>query len=138
MRLREFATGNLTRDYTFLLLGAVGFVLLIACADVANVQFARMTGRANEFAVRTALGGSRWRIVRQLLTESILLSLGGAALGLLIAQWALSVILSHMPADVSKFVAGWKTISLDEHAFLFTLAICRCKRHNLQELLLPC
>jgi len=123
MRLREFATGNLTRDYTFLLLGAVGFVLLIACADVANVQFARMTGRANEFAVRTALGGSRWRIVRQLLTESILLSLGGAALGLLIAQWALSVILSHMPADVSKFVAGWKTISLDTNAFLFTLAI---------------
>jgi putative ABC transport system permease protein len=114
MRLSEFATGNLTRDYTLLLLGAVGFVLLIACADVANVQFARMTGRANEFAVRTALGGSRWRIVRQLLTESILLSLGGAAL---------SLILSHMPADVAKFVAGWKTISLDTNAFLFTLTI---------------
>jgi putative ABC transport system permease protein len=123
MRLSEFATGNLTRDYTLLLLGAVGFVLLIACADVANVQFARMTGRANEFAVRTALGGSRWRIVRQLLTESILLSLGGAALGLLFAQWALSLILSHMPADVAKFVAGWKTISLDTNAFLFTLTI---------------
>ena len=123
MRLREFATGNLTRDYMFLLLGAVGFVLLIACADVANVQFARMTGRANEFAVRTALGGSRWRIVRQLLTESILLSLGGAAFGLLVAQWALSLILSHMPADVAKFVAGWKTISLDTNAFLFTLAV---------------
>ncbi|HEY4817694.1 MAG TPA: ABC transporter permease, partial [Candidatus Acidoferrum sp.] len=123
MRLSEFATGNLTRDYTLLLLGAVGFVLLIACADVANVQFARMTGRANEFAVRTALGGSRWRIVRQLLTESILLSLGGAALGLLFAQWALSLILSHMPVDVAKFVAGWKTISLDTNAFLFTLTI---------------
>jgi len=123
MRLRDFATGSLTKDYTLLLLGAVGFVLLIACADVANVQFARMTGRANEFAVRTALGGSRWRIVRQLLTESILLSLGGAALGLLVAQWALALILSHMPADVAKFVAGWKTISLDTGAFLFTLAI---------------
>jgi cell division protein FtsX len=82
-----------------------------------------MTGRANEFAVRTALGGTRWRIIRQLLTESILLSLGGAALGLLIAQWALSLILSHMPADVAKFVAGWKTIRLDSNAFLFTLAI---------------
>jgi putative ABC transport system permease protein len=123
MRLRDFATGSLTKDYTLLLLGAVGFVLLIACADVANVQFARMTGRANEFAVRTALGGSRWRIVRQLLTESILLSLGSVALGLLVAQWALSLILSHMPADVAKFVAGWKTISLDTNAFLFTLAI---------------
>ena len=123
LRLRDFATGTLTKDYTLLLLGAVGFVLLIACADVANVQFARMTGRANEFAVRTALGGTRWRIIRQLLTESILLSLGGAALGLLIAQWALSLILSHMPADVAKFVSGWKTIRLDSNAFLFTLAI---------------
>src|SRR6266852_4910820 len=123
MLLRDFATGSLTKDYTLLLLGAVAFVLLIACADVANVQFARMTGRANEFAVRTALGGSRWRIVRQLLTESILLSLGGAALGLLVAQWALSLILSHMPADVAKFVAGWKTIRLDNNAFLFTLAV---------------
>src|SRR6266852_5889047 len=123
LRLRDFVTGTLTKDYTLLLLGAVGFVLLIACADVANVQFARMTGRANEFAVRTALGGTRWRIIRQLLIESILLSLGGAALGLLIAQGALSRILSHMPADVAKFIAGWKTIRMDTNAFLFTLAI---------------
>src|SRR5260370_9233109 len=82
-----------------------------------------MTGSANEFAVRTALGGSRWRVMRELMTESILVSLGGAVLGLFIAQWALSLILSHMPADVAKFVAGWKTISLDANAFLFTLAI---------------
>ena len=123
MLLRDFATGSLTKDYTLLLLGAVAFVLLIACADVANVQFARMTGRANEFAVRTALGGTRWRIVRQLLIESILLSLGGAALGLLMAQWDLSMILSHMPADVAQFIAGWKTIRMDTNAFLFTLVI---------------
>jgi putative ABC transport system permease protein len=123
MLLRDFATGSLTKDYTLLLLGAVAFVLLISCADVANVQFARMSGRANEFAVRTALGGTRWRIIRQLLIESILLSLGGAALGLLMAQWALAMILSHMPADVAKFVAGWKTIRMDTNAFLFTLVI---------------
>lgn len=123
MLLSDFVTGSLTKDYTLLLLGAVGFVLLIACVNVANVQFARMTGRANEFAVRRALGGSSWRILRQLLTESILLSLGGAVLGLLIAQWAVFLILSHMPADVAKFIAGWKTISLDINAFLFTLAI---------------
>jgi putative ABC transport system permease protein len=123
MPLREFVTGNLTRQYTILLLGAVGFVLLIACADVANVQFARMSGRANEFAVRAALGGSRWRVIRQLLTESILLSLGGAALGLLLAQWDTDMILAHMPADVAKFIAGWSTIHLDFNAFLFTLVI---------------
>jgi putative ABC transport system permease protein len=121
--LAEFMTGSLTRQYTLLLMAAVGFVLLIACADVANVQFARMSGRSNEFAVRTALGGSRWRIVRQLLTESILLSAAGAAVGLIIAQWDLQMILSHMPADVAKFIAGWKTIHLDTNAFLFTLAI---------------
>ena len=122
-QLRDFVTGNITRDYTLLLLGAVGFVLLIACADVANVQFARMTGRANEFAVRTAMGGSRWRIVRQLLIENILLSFGGAILGLLLGAWDIALIVSHMPADVAKFIAGWKTISLNRDAFLFTLAI---------------
>lgn len=123
MRLPQFMTGDITRQYTILLMGAVAFVLLIACADVANVQFARMTGRASEFAVRTAMGGSRWRIARQLLVESTLLSLAGAALGLFIAQWALALILSHMPPDVARFIAGWKTISLDANAFLFTLAI---------------
>jgi putative ABC transport system permease protein len=121
--LREFVTSSLTRQYTMLLMGAVGFVLLIACANVANVQFARVTGRATEFAVRTAMGGSRWRVIRQLLVESILLSLAGAGLGLLLAQSNIQMILAHMPPDVAKFVAGWKTISLDTNAFLFTLAI---------------
>ncbi len=121
--LRQFITGTLTRQYTVLLMVAVGFVLLIACADVANVQFARITGRTGEFAVRTALGGSRWRIVRQLLIESIMLSLGGAALGLFLAQWDIQMILAHMPPDVARFVAGWKTIRLDTNAFLFALAI---------------
>ena len=121
--LREFITGPLTRQYTILLMGAVAFVLLIACADVANVQFARITGRTNEFAVRAALGGSRWRVVRQLLIESILLSLGGAAVGLFLAQLDIQMILAHMPPDVARFVAGWKTIRLDGNAFLFALGI---------------
>ena len=123
MELRQFVTGDLTRQYMVLLMGAVAFVLLIACANVANVQFARVTGRVGEFAIRTALGGSRWRVVRQLLVESILLSLGGAALGLLLAQWDIDMILAHMPPDVAKFVAGWKTIRLDSGAFLFALLI---------------
>jgi len=121
--LREFITGTLTRQYMVLLMVAVGFVLLIACADVANVQFARITGRTNELAVRTALGGSRWRLVRQLLIESIMLSLAGAAVGLFLAQWDIQMILAHMPPDVARFVAGWKTIRLDTNAFLFALAI---------------
>jgi len=121
--LRDFVTGNLTLQYTLLLLGAVGFVLLIACADVANVQFARMSGRETEFAVRAALGGSRWRVVRQLLMESTLMSLGGAVVGLFLAQWSLTLILSHMPPDVARYVAGWKYIGLDANAFAFTFAI---------------
>lgn len=121
--LAIFMTGTLTRQFTLLLLGAVGFVLLIACADVANVQFARMTSRNSEFAVRSALGGTRWRVIRQLLIESVLLSACGAVLGLFIAQWNLHMILSHMPPDVARFVAGWKSISLDSNAFLFTLIV---------------
>ena len=123
MTLAQSMTGDITREYTKLLMGAVAFVLLIACADVANVQFARMAGRTNEFAVRTAMGGSRWRVMRQLLMESVLLAAGGAAVGLLIAQWAIRMILSHMPPDVAKFIAGWKTIRLDSNAFLFTLIV---------------
>jgi len=104
-------------------MGAVGFVLLIACADVSNVQFARVSGRQKELAVRAAMGASRARLVSQLLTESILLSLLGCAVGLLFAKWDITLILAHMPTDVAKFVAGWKTISLDANAFVFTLAI---------------
>ena len=123
MPMREFATDDLTRQYTLLLLGAVGFVLLIACADVANVQFARVTGRQKELAVRAAMGASRARIVWQLLTESVLLALLGAVLGLIFAQWYITLILANMPADVAKFIAGWKTISLDGGALLFTMGI---------------
>jgi putative ABC transport system permease protein len=123
MPLSVFATGDLTRQFMFLLLGAVGFVLLIACADVANVQFARVTGRHKELAVRTAMGASRSRIIRQLLTESVLLSLAGAVLGLVLAMWWISLIVNYMPAEVARFIAGWNTISLDLNAFLFTLAI---------------
>jgi putative ABC transport system permease protein len=121
LRLRDFVTDTLTRQYTLLLMTAVGFVLLIACADVANVQFARVTARSNEFAVRTAMGGSPWRVARLLLTESLILSLAGGVVSLLLAQWGLQVVLTHMPPDVAKFIAGWTTIRLDATAFLFTL-----------------
>ncbi|MEQ1472441.1 MAG: ABC transporter permease, partial [Candidatus Acidiferrum sp.] len=123
MPLGEYTAGDLNRQYTLLLLGAVAFVLLIACADVANVQFARVSGRQKELAVRAAMGASRTRIVRQLLIESILLSLFGAVIGIFLAQWMLALILSHMPPDIARYVAGWKTIHLDVGAFLFTFVI---------------
>ena len=121
--LHKFMIGDLTEQYTLMLLGAVGFLLLIACANVANLQFARATGRLREVAVRTALGASRWRIVRSLLTESILISVLGAALGLLIAFWGVDVIRAGMPVDVVRFIPGWTLIQVDGRALLFTLGV---------------
>src|SRR6185436_19186485 len=106
--IREHVSGDLTRQYTIMLLVAVAFVLLIACANVANVQFARATGRQKEIAVRLALGASRWRLIRQLLTESVLLSMAGGILSLVLAQWSIGLILANMPPDVARYIAGWK------------------------------
>ena len=120
---RTYATDELTHDFMLLLLAAVGFVLLIACANVANLQLARVAGREREIAVRAALGASRWRVARQLLTESVILALGGAAAGLLLAQWAVGLTVAHMPAQLSQYVAGWNRIALDWRAVAYTVAI---------------
>jgi len=121
--LRLFVVGDLTRQYTLLLLGAVGFVLLIVCANVANLQFARAAGREREIAVRLALGASRASIVRLLLIESVLLALAGTLPGLWLANQALDLILKAMPPDVAKFIGGWSLISLDWGALAFTLGV---------------
>ena len=118
----RFMVGEFSRQYVLMLLGAVMFVLLIACVNVANLQFARATGRLREVAVRTAMGASRRRIVAQLVTESILVSIGGAALGLAIAYWGIEAIRGGMPADVEKFIVGWKEIRLDLRTLLFAIA----------------
>jgi len=123
MPLPEFMNGNLTRSYTYLLLGSVGFVLLIACFNVANLQFARAAARQKEAAVRTALGASRVRLVRQMLTESVLVGLMGAALGVLLAAWCLNMILVNMPPDVERWIGGWDRIGLDPRALWFTIGI---------------
>jgi predicted permease len=102
-----------------LLLAAVGFVLLIACVNVANLLLARATGRAREFAIRLAMGAGQARLVRQMLTESILLALAGGALGLLVAHWGTGAALSVLPAALPRAAE----IALDARVLGFTLAV---------------
>ncbi|HEV8486608.1 MAG TPA: ABC transporter permease [Blastocatellia bacterium] len=112
-----------SRMYAPVMLGAVGFVLLIACANVANLMLVRGAGRQKEIAIRQAMGASRWRLIRQLLTESLMLSFAGGALGLLLSVWGIRGLAQGIPEEFSKFIPGWHNVGINRTAFLFTLAV---------------
>jgi putative ABC transport system permease protein len=116
--LQARLVGNL-RASLLILLAAVTLVLLIACANIANLQLARATYRHREIAVRTALGASRFRIVRQLLTESVLLSIVSGALGLVLSVWLTRLLVSISPPNSPRF----EEIGMDARVFGFAFAV---------------
>lgn len=117
--LQEYGTESV-RTLLLILLGAVSFVLLIACVNVMNLQMARLSARRGELSVRMALGAERWRIVHQLLTEAVVLSLLGAALGVLLAQIAMDVTLPLVPPFALPRLGG---IAIDARVMAFCLGL---------------
>lgn len=117
--LMEVLVGNAVRDTLWILFGAVAFVLLIACANIANLLLARATSRRKEMAIRAAMGAGRWRIARQLLTESLLLAIIGGGIGLVIARLTIKWILYVSPTAIPRS----REITLDWRVLAFTLGV---------------
>jgi putative ABC transport system permease protein len=120
--LQEEIVGNV-RPILLVLLGAVGFVLLIACANVASLLLTRSLARQKEVAIRSALGASRWRVIRQLLTESILLSLAGGIAGLLIAFWGVPALVAVLPQSQLNAMPFLKSLNIDASILAFSFGL---------------
>src|ERR1044072_2963654 len=120
--LQEEIIGNV-RPILLVLLGAVGFVLLIACANVASLLLTRSLARQKEVAIRSALGASRWRVIRQLLTESMLLSLAGGVAGLLIAFWGVPALVAVLPQSQLNAMPFLKSLNIDASILAFSFGL---------------
>ena len=145
--MHESVVGGNTRSALWILYGVVAFVLLIACANLANLQLARMESRAHEIAVRAALGAGRPRLLRALLAESCVLSLGGGVLGVTVAAGSMSLFLSLVPSGVPRL----DEISFDRTVLMFGIVAtlgsgllfgllpeAHASRHDLQDTLKSC
>lgn len=109
------------REFFTLLIAAALFVLLIVCANVANLLLARTSARQREIAVRRALGAGRWRLAQQLLAESIIIGLLGAAGGATLAWWCVPLLKASLPVSMTRFVPGWTTLAVNGRALAFTV-----------------
>jgi predicted permease len=120
--LQEEIVGNV-RPILLVLLGAVGFVLLIACANVASLLLTRSLARQKEVAIRSALGASRWRVIRQLLTESMMLSVAGGLAGLLIAFWGVPALVAVLPQSQLNAMPFLKSLNIDASILAFSFGL---------------